>query len=212
MDASAHSHHSCLSCRLRKASAIEIDCPSSSAPQFVGRDGKFRNDFSAFWAIRESSGNFGRFLWNLGDVGRFGPVESGFEQFWAAFFEIFREILGRTSGSWHYVFLGHSIGIFHPLADLPDCPNTLHRGAGAVVARSDVRVHDCRVLHGAYEGVSKSVPPGGGGALVAAVAIHTLPCAFVDFPPTFWWGQVRQKSRIFQIIMRRMRLALFSCT
>jgi hypothetical protein len=44
-------------------------------------------------------------------------------------------------------------------------------------------------MSGAYKGVSKSVPPDGGGALVAAAALRTLPRAFVFFSPTFWWGK-----------------------
>ena len=43
--------------------------------------------------------------------------------------------------------------------------------------------------YGTYKGVSKSVPPVGGGALVAAAPLRTLRRAFVHLPPTFWWGR-----------------------
>ena len=58
-----------------------------------------------------------------------------------------------------------------------------------MVARSGVPVTGRDEMSGAYKGVSKSVPPDGGGALVAAAALRTLPRAFVFFSPTFWWGK-----------------------
>ena len=44
-------------------------------------------------------------------------------------------------------------------------------------------------VYGAYKGVSESVPPVGGGALVPAAPPRTLSRAFVCFPQTFWWGK-----------------------
>jgi len=43
-------------------------------------------------------------------------------------------------------------------------------------------------VYGAYKGVSESVPPVGGGALVAAAATHAFPCICVS-PPNFLVGQ-----------------------
>ena len=58
-----------------------------------------------------------------------------------------------------------------------------------MVARSGVPVPGRDEVSGAYKGVSESLPPGGGGALVAAAPIRTLPRAFVICSPTFWWGK-----------------------
>jgi len=58
-----------------------------------------------------------------------------------------------------------------------------------VVARSVVRVLGRDEVYGAYKGVSKSVPPDGGGALVAAAPLRTFSRAFVFLPPTFWRGE-----------------------
>jgi len=57
-----------------------------------------------------------------------------------------------------------------------------------VVARSGVRVMGRDEVYGAYKGVSESVPPVGGGALVAAAATHAFPCICVS-PPNFLVGQ-----------------------
>jgi hypothetical protein len=65
-----------------------------------------------------------------------------------------------------------------------------------VVARSGVRVLGRDEVQGNYKGVSESVPPGGGGALVAAAPLRTLSRAFVFLPPTFWWGKASPKSRV----------------
>ena len=58
-----------------------------------------------------------------------------------------------------------------------------------MVARSGVRVlgRDDEVYGAYYKGSFESVPPGGGGALIAAAPLHT-PRAFVLSPPTYWWG------------------------
>jgi hypothetical protein len=60
-----------------------------------------------------------------------------------------------------------------------------HPERDAVVARSGVRVSGRDEVYGAYEGVSESVPPSGGGALVVAALLRTLSHAFVFLPPTF---------------------------
>jgi hypothetical protein len=60
--------------------------------------------------------------------------------------------------------------------------------ADRVVARSVVRVLGRDEVYGAYDGVSESVPPDGGGALVAAAPLRTGSRAFVWSPPTFWRG------------------------
>jgi len=44
-------------------------------------------------------------------------------------------------------------------------------------------------VYGAYDGISKSVPPGGGGALVAAPLLRTLTNAFVICFPTARWDK-----------------------
>ena len=54
-----------------------------------------------------------------------------------------------------------------------------------------MRVQECASLgrdevYGAQMGVSESVPPGGGGALVAAAPLRTLFRAFVIIPKLFW--------------------------
>jgi len=54
-------------------------------------------------------------------------------------------------------------------------------------------------VYGAYKGVSESVPPIGGGALVAAAPPRTLSRAFVFLPPTFWWGKASPESRVLAI-------------
>jgi hypothetical protein len=58
-----------------------------------------------------------------------------------------------------------------------------------VVARAGVPVSGRDEVSGAYEGVSESAPPGGGGALVAAAPLYTIPRASVSASPTFWWGK-----------------------
>ena len=58
-----------------------------------------------------------------------------------------------------------------------------------MVARLGVRVLGRDDVYGAYKGVSESVPPDGGGALVAAAPLHKLLRAFVFLPPTVWWGK-----------------------
>jgi hypothetical protein len=52
-------------------------------------------------------------------------------------------------------------------------------GADRVVARSGVRVLGRDEVYGAYKGCSESVPPVGGGALVATAPLRTLSRAFV---------------------------------
>ena len=54
-------------------------------------------------------------------------------------------------------------------------------------------------MHGAYKGKSETVPPGGGGALVAAAPLRTLFRAFVFLPPTFWWGKASPEFRVLAI-------------
>jgi hypothetical protein len=53
-------------------------------------------------------------------------------------------------------------------------------------------------VYGAYKGVSESVPPGGSGALVAAV-LRTLfrgfACIYV-YSPNFWWGKASPECRV----------------
>ena len=61
-------------------------------------------------------------------------------------------------------------------------------GADRVVACSGVRVLGRDEVYGAYQGVSESVPPVGGGALVAAAPPRTLSRALV-FAPHFLVGQ-----------------------
>jgi hypothetical protein len=64
-----------------------------------------------------------------------------------------------------------------------------HPERDAVVARSGVRVSGRDEVYGAYEGVSESVPPSGGGALVVAALLRTVfPCICVS-PPNFLVGQ-----------------------
>jgi len=58
-----------------------------------------------------------------------------------------------------------------------------------VVARSGVRVTGRDGVFGACKGVFETVPPAGGGALVAAAPLRTLSRAFVILPPTFWWDK-----------------------
>ena len=58
-----------------------------------------------------------------------------------------------------------------------------------MVARTGVCVLGRDEVYGACKGVSESVPPGDGGALVAAAPLRALPRAFVCFPPIFWWGK-----------------------
>jgi hypothetical protein len=67
--------------------------------------------------------------------------------------------------------------------------------AGRVVARSGVRVLGRDEVYGSQKGVSESVPPVGGGALVAAAPPRTLSRAFVFLPPIFWWGKASPESR-----------------
>jgi hypothetical protein len=74
-----------------------------------------------------------------------------------------------------------------------------------VVTRSGVRVLGRDEVYGASKGVSETVPPGGGGALVAAAPLRTLFRAFVVSPQLFGGARRRQKSRVYQIIMLRMR-------
>jgi len=64
-----------------------------------------------------------------------------------------------------------------------------HLEADRVVARSGVRVLGRDEVYGAYKGVSESVPPDGGGVLVAAAPLRTLSRAFVFSPPNFLVGQ-----------------------
>jgi len=82
--------------------------------------------------------------------------------------------------------------------------------ADRVVARSGVRVLGRDEVNGAYKGVSETVPPGGGGALVAAAPLLTLSRAFVLSPSTFGEARCRQNSRVYPFIMLRIRILL--CT
>jgi hypothetical protein len=70
--------------------------------------------------------------------------------------------------------------------------SSTHLEADRVVARSGVRVLTHDEVYGAYKGVSESVPPGGGGSLVAAAPLQTLPRAFA-FPPQLFGGARRRQ-------------------
>ena len=75
-----------------------------------------------------------------------------------------------------------------------DQAKTFHRGGpGSCAFRSPRPGRD--EVDGAYKGVSETVPPGGGGALVAAAPLHTLSRAFVLSPPTFWWGKAQHDHK-----------------
>ena len=79
-----------------------------------------------------------------------------------------------------------------------------------MVARSGVCVLGRDEVYGAFKGVSESVPPAGGGALVAAAPLRTLSVHLCFFPHLFGGTRRRQKSRVYQFIMLRMRFSL--CT
>ena len=68
-----------------------------------------------------------------------------------------------------------------------------------MVAHSGVRVLGRDEVYGAYKGVSESVPPGGGGALVATAPLRTLPRAFVFLPSNIWWGKASSEFRVLTI-------------
>jgi hypothetical protein len=85
-----------------------------------------------------------------------------------------------------------------------------HQDRDAVVARPVVCVLGRDDVYGACKGVSESVPPDGGGALVAAAPLRTLSRAFVLLPQLFGGARRRQKSRVYQLVMLRMRFLL--CT
>ena len=80
-----------------------------------------------------------------------------------------------------------------------------------MVARSGVPVPGNGELYGACKGVSESVPPGGGGALVAAAPLCAVPRAFVFFSPPIWWGKASPEIRSFTEIYNAPN-AFFLCT